>query len=184
MRLLLLLPLLAAPLASAQQSEAFVRQAEAALGSSAEAVTGAQDAEAALSAALVGTAMSANVAAVSQTGVNNEADLTQSGVGNRFGLVVDGNANSFVLSQLGDDNVFLGDVLGNANQLTDDANGNPSVQEGNGNRYTLFLDGVDGRSHSLRQLGGGNEATQVVGRGMQPASIEQRGGATVVIERR
>ena len=175
----LLALLLAAPLASAQQSEVFVRQAEAAIGASAQAVTGAQGAALALSAAALDAATDANVAVVSQDGVNNEADLTQSGVGNRFGLVVVGNANEFTLSQLGDGNVFLGDVLGNANVLEAG-----SVQEGDGNRYTLFLDGVSGRSHSIGQFGGGNEAVQTVGRGMRPASIVQRGGATVVVERR
>ena len=181
---LFLLALVFAPLASAQQSEAFVRQAEDAIGTSAEAVTGARGAELALSAAALGAATTANVAAVSQTGTGNAVELTQRGAGNQFGLAVDGSGNVVELLQLGNDNVFLGDIVGSGNVLGADAAGAVSAQVGDGNRYTLFLDGVNDQAHTVRQLGDGNQALQVVGPGMQPASIEQSGGATVVVERR
>ena len=181
---LLLLALLAAPLVQAQQSDVFIQQAEQALGSSAAALAGTRDAGVALSEAVLDAGASANVAAVSQTGTDNVVDLTQRGTGNRFGLVTVGSGNVVGLAQLGNDNVFLGDVLGSGNVLGPDAAGNPSVQAGDGNRYTLFLDGVDGQAHTLRQFGDANEAVQVVGAGMEPASITQTGGASVVVERR
>lgn len=185
MRLVLLALLLGvAPLAAAQQSEAFVRQAEDAIGAPAEAVTGARGAGLALSAAALRAATTTNVAAVSQTGADNAVELAQRGAGNRFGLAVDGSGNVVELLQQGDGNVFLGDIVGSGNVIGADAAGAPSVQVGDGNRYTLFLDGVDDRAHTVRQLGDGNQAVQTVGAGMRPASIEQRGGATVVVERR
>ena len=170
--------------ASAQSGAAFVQQVERAVGVTAEVVTGTTVASEALSAALLDAASATNVATVTQDGIGNQVELSQSGLGNQFGLSVVGDGNVLSLLQLGNDNVFVGDVLGSGNVLGPDALGNASVQQGDGNRYTLVLDGVDNQAHTLRQVGGGNEAVQIVGPGLQPASIEQRGGATVVVERR
>ena len=185
MRLALVLPLvLTAPLAAAQQSDVFIQQAEQALGTSASTLAGAEGARAALSDAVLNAALTTNVAVALQGGEENVLSVTQEGAGNQFALVVDGDENRVTLSQMGNDNVFLGDILGNNNTIGPDAQGNPSGQFGNGNRYELYLDGVDGVEHAVRQLGDDNSAIQTVGAGMQPVSIEQSGGATVVIERR
>ncbi len=186
MRLFSLALLLAAPLASAQQSDVFVQQAERALGTSASELAGTTDAGAALSMAVLEAGADANVATVSQSGVGNTVGLRQIGSGNQFGLVAVGTGNNVDLVQLGSDNVFLADIVGNGNEVGFRFFGLPipSLQAGDGNRYELFLDGVDNQSHSVLQFGDGNSATQIVGPGMEPVSVEQSGGATVVIERR
>ncbi len=181
---LLLLALVLAPLASAQQSDVFVQQAEQALGTSAAELAGTTDAGVALSMAVLEAGADANVAAVSQTGVGNRVGLDQVGSGNQFGLAAVGTGNSVDLLQLGNDNVFLADIVGDGNEVGLRLFGLPGVQLGSQNSYTLFLDGVDNQSHTVRQFGDGNQATQIVGPGMQPASIEQSGGATVLVERR
>ena len=181
---LLLLALVLAPLASAQQSDVFVQQAEQALGTSAAELAGTSDAGVALSMAVLEAGADANVATVSQTGSSNTVGLTQVGSGNQFGLVAVGSGNTIDLVQLGRDNVFLGDIVGDGNEVGLGFLGLPAVQLGSENRYTLFLDGVSDQSHTVRQFGDGNEATQIVGPGVQPASIEQSGGATVLVERR
>ncbi|WP_412069406.1 hypothetical protein [Rubrivirga sp. IMCC43871] len=179
MRLLALAVLLAAPLASAQQSDTFIQQAEQALGTSAGSLAGTSDSGVALSEAVLDAGGRSNVAVISQDGSDNRVDLTQRGLGNQFSLFVVGQGNELTLTQEGDGNAFLADILGSGNTLDE-----RSIQEGDDNYYELFLDGVNGRSHLLRQLDGGNSAIQTVGVGMQPADVEQRGGATVVIERR
>ncbi len=185
MRLFLLAALLgAAPLASAQQSEVFVEQAEPSLRAPAEALAGTA-AGRALSGAVLGAGIGTNVAVVSQQGAGNEVDLVQDGAGNQFGLSVMGQGNALVLRQLGDGNRFVGEVVGDRNTLAGpNATSAGSVQEGGVNIYELRLDGVDDTSHTVRQLGGHNTAFQAVGAGMQPASIEQLGGATVTVVRR
>ena len=72
----------------------------------------------------------------------------------------------------------LADITGDGNRLVD------SFQAGSDNVYRLRLDGVDNTEHSIRQYGPGNTASQVVGAGMTPASIEQYGGAEISIIRR
>ena len=185
MRLFLLAVLLgAAPLASAQQSEAFIQQAERALRAPAETLAGTA-AGLALSDAVLGAGVGANVAVVSQQGSGNETDLVQDGAGNQFSLSVVGQDNTLSLLQLGDGNRFVGQVVGDGNTLAGpSAFSAGSVQEGGGNVYELRLDGVDETAHTIRQLGGDNTAFQAVGAGMQPASIEQLGGATVTVVRR
>ena len=174
----------AAPLASAQQSEVFIQQAEQAIGAPAETLAGTA-AGLALSDAVLEAGVGANVAVVSQQGSDNSVDLVQDGAGNQFSLSVVGQGNDLALRQLGDDNRFVGQVVGDGNVLVGpDAVSAGSVQEGGGNVYELLLDGVSGTGHTIRQLGGDNTAFQAVGAGMQPASIEQLGGATVTVVRR
>lgn len=181
LRLLALL-LLVSPLASAQVSETFVQQAglSFSLDAAPEVAGAGLAAREALDTAALGATVQTNVVAVSQDGLANRADILQSGLGNQFGLVIIGDENQFSLRQIGDANSFVGDIVGSGNEVSQE-----SIQAGNGNSYTLFLDGVNGRTLTVSQIGDGNTAVQSVAPGMAPASILQRGnGLRVTIERR
>ena len=182
-RLALLLFLALASNASAQ-SEVFVEQASSTFGVSTDVIIGANNgnAQAALNAALAeaGVSPATNVAAITQEGAGNQVDLTQQGVGNRLGLYIQGNSNQIQLSQIGNYNEFTADISGDGNTL-----GPESIQAGTSNQYVLISEGVNGELHTLAQYGNENQATQVVGPGLKPASIEQRGnGLQVTVERR
>ncbi|OZC04229.1 hypothetical protein [Rubricoccus marinus] len=179
-----LLPLLLFALAAtaSAQSEVFVEQAGSTFGVSTDVVigSGAVNAQSALNTATAGVSPATNVAAITQEGADNRVDLTQQGIGNRLGLFIDGNSNQFQLSQIGSYNEFVADVIGDGNVL-----GPESIQAGTGNQYTLLSDRVSGEVHSLQQYGDANQAFQVVGQGLKPASIQQRGsGMQVMVERR
>lgn len=184
MRALAALAFLISPLAAAQSDaplpeEAFVEQAGVTRGAPVDDLVGpAFLAEEALYWASFGATVTGNVTAVSQDGGDNETDLIQQGTGHRFGLVVIGSGNDVELTQRGHRNTFLGDILGDRNTLLFE-----SIQEGEDNQYTLFLDGVSDTSHRITQFGDGNSATQAVGPGMVPVDIEQTGGAQIVITR-
>ncbi len=179
MRLLALAALLAAPLAHAQTGEAFVQQAGIVPSTEyAAAVAAGGSADEALARALVEAPAASNVAVVEQRGVSNAVRLLQDGTGNLASVVLSGTLNQLDLVQSGRDNVFVGDVIGDGNRMVN------SAQIGDGNSYSLFLEGASGTTHSLYQFGDGNEAAQYVGPGLQPVSIEQRGGAEVTIVRR
>ncbi len=175
---LLLLVLLASPLAAAQTSETYIQQAGVTFGASVEdvALAGAVAGEA-LARTLMEAPLSSNVVSITQEGDENRAVLAQNGLGNQLSLVVNGSRNVVEVAQRGNDNLLVGDIIGDGNRLTD------SFQIGDGNSYTLTLEGT-GTEHTLRQEGDGNQAVQVVGAGMTPASIEQYGGATVTVVRR
>lgn len=179
MRPLLLAALLVVPLAHAQSGEAFVQQAGIVASSELdEVVVPGSSAEDALARVLAGAPEASNVAVVEQRGASNAVRLLQDGTGNLASVVLSGAFNQLDLVQSGRDNVFVGDVIGDGNRMVN------SAQVGDGNAYSLFLEGVNGTTHSLYQFGDGNEATQYVGPGLQPVSIEQRGGAEVTIVRR
>ena len=176
---LLLLSLLACPLAIAQSSETYIEQAGLTFEQSVQdvALAGAASGESP-SGALGGASVLSNTASIAVQGDANMAALEQSGIGNVFSLAIVGSDNVFGLLQLGSDNRFQGEVFGDGNLLTN------SIQSGRDNTYRLRLDGVSDSVHSILQFGDGNSATQVVGAGLTPASIEQYGGATVSIVRR
>lgn len=184
MRALAALAFLLSSLAAAQSDaplseEAFVEQAGVAMGDPLQNLVGpASLAEEALDRAVLGVAATANVVAIIQDGTGNETDLAQEGTGHRFGLVAIGFGNDVELTQRGQRNTFLGDILGDRNSLLFE-----SIQEGQDNQYSLFLDRVSDTAHRITQLGDGNSATQAVGPGMVPVNIEQRGGAQVVVTR-
>ena len=177
--LFLLTAVLAAPLVSAQSSETYIEQAGMSLDQSAQdiALTSAVYRQA-LDRSLVGTGLDSNTASVSAQGDGNVALVSQRGYGNRLGLDITGSFNEVDLYQRGIDNLLLADITGDGNRLVD------SFQAGSDNVYRLRLDGVDNTEHSIRQYGPGNTASQVVGAGMTPASIEQYGGAEISIIRR
>ncbi|PAP77447.1 hypothetical protein [Rubrivirga marina] len=179
MRLLLLAAFFAVPLAHAQSGEAFVQQADIVLSAEVdEAIASGATADEALARALVGAPESSNVAVVDQRGAGNVVRMLQDGTGNLASVVLAGAFNQLDLVQAGRDNVFVGDIVGDGNRLVN------SSQLGDGNSYSLFLEGVNGTTHSLYQVGDDNAAVQYVGPGLLPASIEQRGGAEVTIVRR
>jgi hypothetical protein len=179
MRALCLAALLAAPLVHAQSGEAFVQQAGLVPSSEIdEVVMSGSSADEALARVLAGAPPSSNVAVIEQRGVGNRVRFLQEGSGNLASVVLSGVLNELDLTQSGRDNVFVGDVLGDGNRMVN------SAQVGDGNSYSLVLEGVNGTTHSLYQVGDNNSAEQYVGPGLQPASIEQRGGAAVSIVRR
>lgn len=177
--LLLFAAALVAPLASAQSSEIYIEQAGVSLGQPAQdiALTSAVAGQS-LDRSLVGTGFDSNTASVAVQGDGNVALVSQRGYGNRLGLDIAGSFNEVELYQRGVDNLLLADISGDGNRLVD------SFQAGSDNVYRLRLDGVDNTEHSIRQYGPGNTASQVVGAGMTPASIEQYGGAEISIIRR
>ena len=178
MRFFLFILLIGIGPAAFAQSEAFVQQAGLVRTADLETVTSGSEADEALARALLDAPTASNVAVVQQRGVNNAIALIQDGTANLASVVMDGSGNQLELAQIGNENVLVGDIFGDNNSLVN------SAQLGSNNSYTLFLDGVDRTTHSLMQRGDGNSAVQIVGPGLEPASIEQRGGAEVMIVRR
>lgn len=171
---LLLLALLLVPVASLAQSgeSVLIEQAGVALAPSAVGLNaGASRAE--LLRSLVPEAADANTAVVDQDGVGNVLSLTQQGMGNQFFLSQVGGGLVASFAQTGTDNLLELSMEGTDNVVT-------GAQVGDRNSYTLSISG-SGTEHEIFQFGNDLSALQVVGAGMLPVSIEQRGTATAVV---
>ncbi|HEX8387364.1 MAG TPA: hypothetical protein VF576_14320 [Rubricoccaceae bacterium] len=177
---LLLLIVLAAPVAAQSNTEVYVDQATGAIGAPTSQAFGraALGPVEALAASLQGRNLTGetNVLVVTQNGSGNALALSQIGQNNAVGLIQNGDGNVTDLAQLGDNNVVLSAIDGSGNVLRD-------VQQGDNNSYSLVLSG-DETTHTVLQLGSDNVAEQTVAPGLLPASIEQRGnGLEVYVER-
>lgn len=180
MRLFTALVLLAAaPPALAQSgTEAYVVQATSALGTSTGVALGvtALGSVEALAAVLPGLAPGTNAVILTQTGSGNDLTVEQTGFDNVAVLEQFGSDNVTRLLQDGSRNVVVATVLG-------DDNGLEVNQVGDDNAYALVMVGTN-PEHLVEQIGGGNQARQIVAPGLAAAGIEQRGnGLDVLVER-
>jgi minor curlin subunit len=123
-----------------------------------------------------------NLALIRQEGEGNVGLIEQTGEGNLAALLQIGFGNATAVEQMGRGNVFGLQIVGSGNQL-----GTPTepgvLQFGNHNVYLLEYTGSDRLLPPTQQFGDGNQLVQT-GVTDLPFGVEQRGGATMIIEHR